>query len=207
MPRAASTLAERPARQQGNTRAVLSATLDERDEQYTQRFDAIDRQIAAALATANELSLTRIEALRAQILAAMSASQELAEVKVAALEKAVTAAFSSAKELSALAFDTAKTAVEKAEVAHEKRLDSVNEFRAVLTTQQTTLLTRNEADARIAPISEKIDRLQGIIDKSGGISEGGKLKTDDTRAVWGIVLGAAAVVITIILALVPLLRR
>lgn len=42
-------------------------------------------------------------------------------------------------------FDAVEKAVETADAANEKRLDSVNEFRATLTDQQKTFITRAEA--------------------------------------------------------------
>lgn len=42
-------------------------------------------------------------------------------------------------------FDAVEAAVKTADAANEKRLDNVNEFRATLTDQQKTFITRAEA--------------------------------------------------------------
>lgn len=62
-----------------------------------------------------------------------------------AQEKAVSAALAAAKE-----------AVTKAESSAEKRFDSVNEFRATLKDQQSTLIPRIEAEVRLKAIENKI---------------------------------------------------
>lgn len=53
-------------------------------------------------------------------------------------------------------FASLATAINKAEIATEKRFESVNEFRAVLTSQQTTLLPRLEYDAGHRNLAELI---------------------------------------------------
>ena len=57
------------------------------------------------------------------------------------------------------ALDAADRAVNKAEMASEKRFDAVNEFRATLSDQQRTLMPRNEAELMIKSINEKVDAL------------------------------------------------
>ena len=70
------------------------------------------------------------------------------EQRFIAQEKAVEAALSSAK-----------TATEKAETAAERRFDSVNEFRAALSTQQSTYITRIEVKTTTDNQSSKIDTI------------------------------------------------
>ena len=68
-----------------------------------------------------------------------------------AQEKAVHAALTAAKE-----------AVSKAEIAAEKRFDSVNEFRRTLADQTSTFIPRPEYTQRLNSIDEKINAITRI---------------------------------------------
>lgn len=110
----------------------------------------------------------------------------------------------------AFALDAAKEAVLKAEIASEKRFDSVNEFRQTLSDQTNTFLPRAEAEQRIKQNSDKIDaskdlaverfslllsRLDKLEGRSTGMKDG-----------WGYLVGAiglAATVIAIVIAIRP----
>lgn len=50
--------------------------------------------------------------------------------------------------------------IEKTEIALNKRLEGMNEFRAALKDQNSTFITRVEFDARYKLIEEKIETLQ-----------------------------------------------
>ena len=72
--------------------------------------------------------------------------------------------FKAMDEKTSLALTASEKAVAKAEIATEKRFDSVNEFRGQLKDQAATLVPRAEADSRFRGIEEKIESL-----KSGGV--------------------------------------
>jgi len=74
-----------------------------------------------------------------------------------AQEKAVAAALAAAKE-----------AVAKAEIAAEKRFDSVNEFRGQLKDQQATLMPRSEVTVLLKSVE---DKFKGLEDKQRGTDE------------------------------------
>ena len=61
-----------------------------------------------------------------------------------------------------------KEAVTKAEVAAEKRFDSVNEFRNTLSDQQRNLMPRSEAEVKFGSISKQIDDMTTRLDKTEG---------------------------------------
>lgn len=69
-----------------------------------------------------------------------------------AQEKAVIAALIAAKE-----------AVDKAELASQRRFEAVNEFRAQLSDQATTFMPRLESEQRIAQNTEKIEQLNKYV--------------------------------------------
>lgn len=54
-------------------------------------------------------------------------------------------------------FDAQEKAVLKAEGANEKRFESVNEFRAQLSDEQSTFLTRSEYETKHSALIEKIE--------------------------------------------------
>lgn len=97
-------------------------------------------------------------------------------------EKAVNAALIAAKEAVNAALAAAKEAVTKAEVANEKRLDNVNEFRGQLKDQAATLLPRAEADIRFRSMEVDLARLNNAVISGTGKFEG-------VQWLWGI-LGA-----------------
>jgi len=95
-------------------------------------------------------------------------------------EKAVDAALKAAKE-----------AVTKAETASEKRFDSVNEFRAALSDQAGTLMSKAEAEPRLAALAEKIASISARIEREEGKEVG-------TSLGWTIVVGGIAAVSAVI---------
>lgn len=64
--------------------------------------------------------------------------------------------YRSAQQISA---QTAVEAIRRAETAMDKRFESVNEFRAQLTDQTRTFLTKSEYYAAHTPVVEKIEKL------------------------------------------------
>lgn len=97
-----------------------------------------------------------------------------------AQEKAVEAALAAAKE-----------AVLKAESASERRFEAVNEFRAVLTDQSGTFVTRTEVDQRLGAVAEKLEAVQGQLKEISGSTLG---SAGTRAAVVSVVLVAASVV-------------
>jgi hypothetical protein len=65
--------------------------------------------------------------------------------------------FRATDEKTSLALTSSEKAVSKAEIATEKRFDSVNEFRGQLKDQTATLLPRVEADAKFKNLEDKIE--------------------------------------------------
>lgn len=143
-----------------------------------------------------------IETLRAHLEALARETDHRYEDRFQAQEKAVVAALASAKE-----------AVAKAEIASEKRLDLLNEFRGQLGDQATTFMPRIEAEQRMAAFAEKFadsdrrhsDRLSALEsrqDRNEGRSKG-------LDASWGYLIGAVMLVgavIAIVVVFVPVIN-
>lgn len=86
-----------------------------------------------------------------------------------------------------------KEAVRKAEIANERRFESVNEFRQTLSDQATSFVSRAEfdavriaADARLREVTTRMDKAEG---KSGGYS-----------SIYGWAIAAVGLIVTIIIA-------
>lgn len=120
------------------------------------------------------------------------------EERLAALDRLTDEKFVTLAELMkfqadkvALALTAADKAVTKAEVANEKRFESVNEFRDTLSDQAATLVSRAEHDATSAAFADKLEDLKTRLDKAEGRGVG-------LNAGWIYVIGAVAAFGTII---------
>ena len=121
----------------------------------------------------------RFEASQKALDAALTAQKEATVAAFAAQEKAINAALASAER-----------AVLKAELATEKRFESVNEFRGTLDNQQRTLIPRSEVDVMVRGLDEKIAQLTKQADALTAERRGG-------QAMWAFVIGALGLVLTI----------
>ena len=121
-------------------------------------------------------------------------------------EKAWMAAVEGAtKEAKAEAL-SAKAAVEKAEVASEKRFEGVNEFRATLADQAATLISRAEVEQQFQSVNEKVDLVTSRMDRLDGRSGGNNQTVLYAVAALGI-LGTLAGIVGTIVAIVTVFTR
>lgn len=110
--------------------------------------------------------------LRDHLTMLLVATQDKNEVRFVAMEKATAAALAAAQR-----------AVEKAEIAVEKRLEGMNEFRGTLSDQASMLMPRAEAENRLTTLSERVAALSSRIDRGEGKGSG-------LSAGWGYLIGA-----------------
>lgn len=87
-------------------------------------------------------------------------------------QKAIETAFNALSESTRAAMASADKAVLKAEAASEKRFESVNEFRSLVTDQQATFMPRKEAESAIGTLEDKIDEMRRIYLQSSGEKKG-----------------------------------
>jgi hypothetical protein len=116
-----------------------------------------------------------VDAVLAHLTARIDEQDRRNDVRFSAQEKAVHSAL-----------DSAQRAVAKAEVATEARFASVNEFRAVLTDQAGTFVTRAEADRIHQMQAAKTDGLEARV----GAIEG---RTAGLSAGWLMLVGLISV--------------
>jgi hypothetical protein len=120
-----------------------------------------------------------VDTLKAYADAAIGHAGEVARIAIEAAEKlngqrfedqkiAVAAALAAAEKAVIAALAAQDKAVSKAELAAERRFDSVNEFRAQLSDQAATFMSRAEALLQINANAEKIDALSARMDRGDG---------------------------------------
>lgn len=106
--------------------------------------------------------------------------------------------FEAMDEKTSLALTSSEKAVAKAEIATEKRFDSVNEFRGTLSDQAANLLPRREADAKFSSFEGKLEDMKKEV---AGLRESRSLGTgtgEGLKAMWGYVLAAILLIVSIV---------
>ncbi len=119
------------------------------------------------------------------------------EERVTANEKFVMLNLSAQKESVAAAMAASEKAINKADSAIEKRLESVNEFRSQLKDQASTFITRNEVEQIVRGLekmnegsAEKIALIFGRIDRAEGTGKG-------LNAGWMFLVGGIGIIASI----------
>ena len=102
----------------------------------------------------------------------------------------VAAALAAQKENTSAAFASSEKAIIKAEVASEKRFESVNEFRATLADQQRSLMPRAEAELRMGTMERDLAQL-----KSAGVERRGQ--STGMNQLWGYIVGGIGLALAI----------
>lgn len=103
-----------------------------------------------------------------------------------AQERALESALSSAKE-----------AVDKAQVAAEKRFDSVNEFRNTLADQQRNLLPRQEYQVQHKALEEVVKAVSDRVDIVAQRQYIANGQSEAAAKLWGFIIGSLGIVIAI----------
>lgn len=126
----------------------------------------------------------------------LAALKEMLNERYATQTKALDAAFKAAEQAVAVALANAEKATVKAEMAADKRFESVNEFRAVLTDQTRTFIARSEYEAARGALADRVtmnaDRLAALelrltsrLDRGEGAEAGSAATVTDRRAEAG----------------------
>ena len=133
---------------------ALREVLDQRITAVTTLFDEkIVDGVRGGLAL-KELFTAEVASLREAMASAQGARSELLQEKFEGRDKALVAALAAADK-----------AVEKSNLATEKRFDGVNELLGQQTAAITSLIPRAEAEVRISGLAEKVDSMQRIVDR------------------------------------------
>ncbi len=116
------------------------------------------------LETLREYLLTLIAANEVKYSERFEASQRAINAAFLAQQTAMQTALTAQKTAVDIALGAADRAVTKAEIAAEKRFESVNEFRSTLSDQQNTFMPRGETTALFKSMDEKISGIQSNCD-------------------------------------------
>src|SRR5688572_29056633 len=100
-----------------------------------------------------------IETSLQHVLSLIGANDHRYEQRFNDIQRTFDVAFDAQKEAVRAALASSDRAVLKAELAAEKRFESVNEFRNTLADQQRTLVSRTEVDALVHGVNDKIAAL------------------------------------------------
>jgi uncharacterized protein YdcH (DUF465 family) len=130
----------------------------------------------------------RQEAQFADLWHALGALEKRLDERLVAHEASAQRQFEHAETLVRTIHEASERAINKAEVQQEKRMDSLNEFRAQLKDQQVMLITRSEADARFTAISDTLVDLKDRITRTEG-------KASGYTAVWGYLVGGGGLLL------------
>lgn len=158
--RLASLQAHLDERYEAQTKAVDAAFMAQRLAMQT-AFIAADKAVDRALAAAEKAIDIRQDAANREF------HEHLEQVRH---ENAL--AFTNSEKAITAAFEASNNAINKAESATEKRFESVNEFRAQLTTQAGQFVGKDEYNATQQRFDEKVGELQRRTDKQEGKGAG-----------------------------------
>lgn len=103
----------------------------------------------------------------------------------------------SSEKLVNLAMSAAQAAVQKAELANEKRFENVNEFRGSMNDAQVRLMPRSEAEARLTALQEKIGDLNARVERREGATAGASSSQSTLIATAAVVITLVGVAFTI----------
>lgn len=122
-----------------------------------------------------------------------------------AFERRSDERFEAMKTMVDTAFATAQTAIDKADVATEKRFEGVNEFRAQLSDQAARFVTREVMDALADKLLSQIDRnrqdldaLAKRVDLREGQSIGTKITTGVLVTIATLGIGAVGLIVVLV---------
>lgn len=148
--------------------SVLEQQIRDQKEATVIALAAADKAIINAVVVADK-AVAKVE---------LAATADALSSATSALKEAFSQQISHQKEMTAQALASADKAVLKAEVAAEKRFESVNEFRATLSDQQSQLATKTEVNLRFKALE---DRVSGVVE-DGRELKGRRVENTDNRA-------------------------
>ncbi len=116
-------------------------------------------------------------------------------VRITALEKQTAFQVNAVRDNIAVALAASEKAITKAEIAHERRFESVNEFRATLADQQATLLPRTEYSVQHKAITDRIEELERSSRYSTGKGAGLSVAISAGAVIITLLISAASVLV------------
>ena len=141
----------------GETEASVSGwTVDTLRGHLLSRMDDMRDTLRQQIARERDFASIRLDDLRAATRSQSDDRIRILDERYATQTKALDAAFKAAEQAVAVALSNAEKATAKAELAAERRFESVNEFRKALTDQTATFIPRAEYDAAHVALSDRV---------------------------------------------------
>lgn len=164
---------------------LLITKIDHMQEMLQERFESQTKAVDTALESQQNAMKT-----------AFAAAEKAVDRRQDTLDREFHEHLDQVRHENALAFvnndkaiksalDAQKEAVTKAEIANEKRFDSVNEFRGQLSDQAANFFPRREADVRFKSLEKELDDLRGT-------------RREGVSSTVGVLFGIAGLVVVII---------
>ena len=160
-----------------------------------------NKQDGWSLETAIDHLLAIIGERHAQVITLIEGNDKRYEERFSASQKALELGLAGQKSEISAALAAADRAVLKAEVATEKRFESVNEFRGTLDQQQRTLIPRSEVDVLMRGVEEKISSLGKSLDELKTTVSSMQSERAGIKGGWGYAAGVLGIVVAILSAL------
>lgn len=185
--------------QEANVKAIdkALASVDQRFSELQaasrERMNAMQREVGTAQRVAGE-AVDKAE-LAARL--RMDEGDTRLREHIGAQYGQISAALEAARRETSFAHAASEKAIAKAEVANEKRFESVNEFRSQLSDQATTFLPREVAESFFNQLSERVRSIEGHQLTAAGASDQQRRTSDRTQpwVIWvaGALISAAAI--------------
>lgn len=124
----------------------------------------------------------------------MVSLREYLEGKISALEHLTEQRYSAQRDAVNAALSSSDKAIQKAELAAEKRFESHNEFREQLRDQASNLMPRAEAESRIAHVVEKIESLESNLNSTNKRLDVIQGQAGGRSQSWGVMVSVIVIV-------------
>jgi hypothetical protein len=184
-------------------REHLVQKLTDQREALRQEIDAERHAVRQQIADLRDSGRLMTTDLRESVRSQAEDHRRMLDERYATQTKALDAAFKAAEQAVAVALANAEKATGKAEMAAERRFESVNEFRKALTDQTATFIPRAEYDTAHAALSDRVSanaervaalelRITSRLDRGEGADVGAAGQRTDQRLNMSQVIAAIA---------------
>ena len=194
----------------GETEASVSGwTVDTLHSHLLSRMEDMRDTLRQEIARERDFASIRLDDLRAATRSQSDDRIRILDERYATQTKALDAAFKAAEQAVAVALSNAEKATAKAELAAERRFESVNEFRKALTDQTATFIPRAEYDTAHAALTERVTssadrvaalelRLTSRLDRGEGSDAGAAGQRTDQRLNMSQVIAGIATLVAVV---------
>jgi hypothetical protein len=190
-------------------RVILLDGLETRTRLLQEEIDRRFSSLQNLMDERRDSSLLSDRLLQEELDRRMSESERMNSHRHNSLRELMINGQHAAHEAVAAALASAEKAVGKAELAAERRFESVNEFRKTLSDQTSTFIPRAEYDASNSAIESKVSinsdrvsalelRLTSRLDRGEGSEDGANVQRQETRLNVGAAVSIAALLITVL---------